>query len=1133
MSFAACLTRLFLGLIALCVQSYGQISLFPHLQNFDSVAVPLLPPGWQSTQNRTPGTNDFATTSSTVRTDPNAALSTNATIPQELISPVFSFAGEIPDSIVFYTRRSSSHAAKVVVEASLNGGASYTQLIGDTLLNTGSTGFVASRFELPAIVSTSSAVRFRWRIIPDASGNTGTFRIDDIRVSVKPSRDLELATIACTPLFPVEDDSITVRLSIANVGLQEASGFVASLFLDANHDSVAQQTELLANHTHAVELPPGDSVEISFPVGVYLPGSYPLIGRITYSSDRNPQNDQAIRRLGVGYRAGSIVVNEIMYAPTGTEPEWVELYNTRTDSISIKDWLVSDNVVTTRRLITTTSLKVPPQSYLLLTKDSAALIDIHPEIQARVIHIPGFPTLNNSGDAVVLYDNRAATMDSLSYLPAWGGNSGGKSLERIDPFAGSTTQSNWGTSRGSTPGRRNSLSRKDIDLRIDTILVSPVFPVKNDTLHFQIPIKNIGLLQTLPATVELYDDANRDSLAHSDELVGTQQVPLLFPLDSVIAPFQFITRHAGEQSFIVLTRLPDDEDTTNNVRVIATIIGYHEAVVRINEIMYAPSTGTPEWIELLNTSSDTVDLEDWTLSNRSATSRHKIESIPILLPPSSLLTITKDSALFRETYQDITGLLIQSTSLPTFLWNNSGDAAVVRDNRGLIMDSLYYFSTWGGTSGKSLERIDALQPNDSSNWGSSMDSIQASPGRVNSIVRLDNDLRILRAPPVLALPGEPAIISVTVENAGKLPSGQFDISLFHDLNDDSSAAEDERIARIHVTLPLLLSETTSVSFTWNEPPAGHRQVVALIEDIRDERLVNNRSFVNVRTGFPEHALVVNEIMYDPLSGQAEYVELFNSWNRDVDVSQWKLSDRPGSSGSVNSTTLSKARRIIHPGEFFIIGTDTNLLDLFPRLHDANPRLVLISNSVDLGLNNDGDVVLLKDLTGSVIDSVLYSPTWHNPGVHDVSGRSLERINPRLPANQARNWNTCTLHSGGTPGEQNSIYTSALQSLSSLACSPNPFSPDGDGMEDFSIIHYSLPLQVSMIRIRIFDVRGRLIRTLANNEPGGPQGDVVWDGKDDENQKARIGMYIVCLEAIDAQGGMLETAKSVVVVAAKL
>ena len=70
-------------------------------------------------------------------------------------------------------------------------------------------------------------------------------------------------------------------------------------------------------------------------------------------------------------------------------------------------------------------------------------------------------------------------------------------------------------------------------------------------------------------------------------------------------------------------------------------------------------------------------------------------------------------------------------------------------------------------------------------------------------------------------------------------------------------------------------------------------------------------------------------------------------------------------------------------------------------------------------------------------------------------------------------------------------------------------------------------------MRIYDIQGRLIRTLANSEPSGSRGEIIWDGFDDNRNKARIGIYVVLLEALDASGGNVQALKGVVVVATRL
>lgn len=85
----------------------------------------------------------------------------------------------------------------------------------------------------------------------------------------------------------------------------------------------------------------------------------------------------------------------------------------------------------------------------------------------------------------------------------------------------------------------------------------------------------------------------------------------------------------------------------------------------------------------------------------------------------------------------------------------------------------------------------------------------------------------------------------------------------------------------------------------------------------------------------------------------------------------------------------------------------------------------------------------------------------------------------------------------------------------------------------TVIHYELPSSAATIRIRIYDSAGRLVRSLAENEPSGSRGDLIWDGFDNSRKRARIGIYFILLEALDGNGGAIRASKSAVVVAAKM
>jgi len=95
--------------------------------------------------------------------------------------------------------------------------------------------------------------------------------------------------------------------------------------------------------------------------------------------------------------------------------------------------------------------------------------------------------------------------------------------------------------------------------------------------------------------------------------------------------------------------------------------------------------------------------------------------------------------------------------------------------------------------------------------------------------------------------------------------------------------------------------------------------------------------------------------------------------------------------------------------------------------------------------------------------------------------------------------------GATPCKENSVSVAYVDNIK-LEIKPNPFSPDGDGFEDELKIKYTLPLK-SNLTLRIYDTKGRLVKTLMEDMPQ-VSGEITWDGRDDKNRLIKIGMYIL-------------------------
>lgn len=71
---------------------------------------------------------------------------------------------------------------------------------------------------------------------------------------------------------------------------------------------------------------------------------------------------------------------------------------------------------------------------------------------------------------------------------------------------------------------------------------------------------------------------------------------------------------------------------------------------------------------------------------------------------------------------------------------------------------------------------------------------------------------------------------------------------------------------------------------------------------------------------------------------------------------------------------------------------------------------------------------------------------------------------------------------------------------------NPFSPNGDGYMDSSILSVVLPQQAETIRVSIYTIQGELVKQLTKEVTSSGQ-NFSWDGKNDNGQLVPIGPYV--------------------------
>jgi hypothetical protein len=102
---------------------------------------------------------------------------------------------------------------------------------------------------------------------------------------------------------------------------------------------------------------------------------------------------------------------------------------------------------------------------------------------------------------------------------------------------------------------------------------------------------------------------------------------------------------------------------------------------------------------------------------------------------------------------------------------------------------------------------------------------------------------------------------------------------------------------------------------------------------------------------------------------------------------------------------------------------------------------------------------------------------------------------------------------GTGTEDNEVFVTRL----SQVC-PNPFNPR-------TTIAYSLAGR-SLVSIRVYDVAGRVVRTLVDGEAEAGPHVIVWDGTTGSGQRAASGVYFVKVEGSGDSGAFSETGKAV-------
>jgi hypothetical protein len=253
-------------------------------------------------------------------------------------------------------------------------------------------------------------------------------------------------------------------------------------------------------------------------------------------------------------------------------------------------------------------------------------------------------------------------------------------------------------------------------------------------------------------------------------------------------------------------------------------------------------------------------------------------------------------------------------------------------------------------------------------------------------------------------------------------------------------------------------------------------------------------------------VVINELLYDPITGCLPFVELKNTTNRWVPLAGLGIVNTHYP--AADTVYLPSTTPPFEPGGYRWLARAPQTLQL------VYPKAVSSAFlPVHLPSLQAGSTLQLISAAGAEIDALAYDGSLHSVGVSQTTGISLERVSDKVPASVRENWQSASGPAGSpaaTPGFANSQSLGGV-SGGSLSATPQAFSPNADGYQDQTLIEATNLAPGAQVRLTIFDPSGQAVRRLVPQATSGPTFTSVWDGRNDAGDRAGAGIYLILAE----------------------
>lgn len=359
----------------------------------------------------------------------------------------------------------------------------------------------------------------------------------------------------------------------------------------------------------------------------------------------------------------SINITEIAAYLPG-DHEWIEIYNRNNSSVDLSGWKFLENETNHGLSSYQGDLIIEGKEYAIIADNAENFLADNPDFTGTIID-SAWSSLREDGEEIGLVNSAGEIIELFTYVPA-----PDTSLQRLNPYEKDYSDLGWQYHPDS-----NSAGQAN-------------------TFYAGQPCPQLG-------------DINRDTLVNEQDewltramLSGTIKFDQCSDIDGdgVIAPPDWSKMRDAVRgypgSFLEQTTEPTTDDlqpttdsdsdsgsvnstsstasttTTTETNTLEPEINQQQILansILINEFVSDPISGDPEWIELYNTNNFSVNLTGY-----------------VILDGSEAKTVLEGTISSKD---DDPFFVIEN---PKGKLNNSGDAIILQDSKGNVIDQIFY-----------------------------------------------------------------------------------------------------------------------------------------------------------------------------------------------------------------------------------------------------------------------------------------------------------------------------------------------------------------------------------------------------------------------------------------------------------